>query len=160
MYRNITERTKKVDWESVGLAFSARSERDGPQHPQVWPGESAWVQGVHSRTLTWWDENLSVPTVCCTMCVISWARIVKGYEYAGRSSATVCKTVAQDTQFQTAVHFNVIHIVFYIRFCTYLLHTSLMQSSVIAGRLFCYWLLDPGKKQNSSMPWITKHLQQ
>lgn len=51
---------------------------------------------------------------------------------------TVSKTVVQDTQFQIAVHYDVVHIVFYIRFCTYLLHTSLMQSNVIAGRLFCY----------------------
>lgn len=51
---------------------------------------------------------------------------------------TVSKTVVQDTQFQIAVHYDVVHIVFCIRFCTYLLHTSLMQSNVIAGRLFCY----------------------
>lgn len=50
----------------------------------------------------------------------------------------VRKTVVQGTQFQIAVHFKVVRIVFYIRFCTYLLHTSLMQSDVIAGRLFCY----------------------
>lgn len=148
MCRSSTGRTKKFDWESVGLAFSARSKKDGPWHARRWPGGLCECK-VFTAGLcwAWWDENLSAPTGLV-------ARRVSSAEQGSFKAGSMLdialpramyETVVQDTQFETAVRFNIVHIVF----CTYLLHTSLMQSNVIAGRLFCYWLLDPGKKQNS-----------
>lgn len=150
MCRNSAGRTKKVDWESVGLAFSVHSKEDG--HPLRWP-EGLCECKVFTAGLcwAWWDENLPVPTGFVARCVSS---AEQGSFKAGSMldialPRAVYETAVQDTQFETAVCFNVVHIVFCIRFCTYLLHTSSMQSNVIARRLFCYWLLDPGKKQNS-----------